>query len=208
MAVVPPGSVAAPADLDGAPFVRVAVPGTAASAARAAGTFRFETCPAYDRHDVWFRGALPELSGEGPRVLSFGGLAYTVQPATTPAAHDETASNGTEYFLSGLDFGVAPARGTRETRLAVWALTNTASLNGATPAVTLTNVVINTELYAQPPNATQKKGPTPLADAVHEPLELLSANEDRLQQVVFAAGRLCRLCGRHRPATFHAGPRR
>ncbi len=126
----------------------------------------------------------------GPMLLSFGGLAYTVQPATTPAAHDETANNGTEYFLSGLDFGVAPARGTRETRLAVWALTNTASLNGATPAVTLTNVVINTELYAQPPNATQKKGPTPLADAVHEPLELLSANEDRLQQVVFAAGRL------------------
>jgi hypothetical protein len=126
----------------------------------------------------------------GPMLLSFGGLAYSVQPATTPAGHDETANNGTEYFLSGLDFGVAPALGTRETRLAVWALTNTATLTGATPAVSLTNTVIDTELYAQPPNATQKAGPTPLADLVHSPLELLSANEDRLQQVVFAAGHL------------------
>ena len=89
-----------------------------------------------------------------------------------------------------MDFGAAPALGTRANRLAVWALTNTASLNSANPAVTLSNVVIDSELYAQPPNAEQKSGLTPLGDAVHSPLELIAANDDRVNQVVFAAGKL------------------
>lgn len=126
----------------------------------------------------------------GSLLSAYGGLAFSIQPATSPAASYETANNGTEYFLSAMDFGAAPALGTRANRLAVWALTNTASLNSANPAVTLSNVVINSELYAQPPNAEQKSGPTPLGDAAHSPLELIAANDDRLNQVVFAAGKL------------------
>jgi hypothetical protein len=128
----------------------------------------------------------------GPMTLTLpdGGLAYSLQPATSPNAGYETANNGTEYFLSGTDWGVAPALGTRANRMLVWALTNSGSLNSATPSVSLSFVVVGSELYAQPSTAQQKSGPTPLGDLVHNPLELLNANEDRTQQAVFADGKL------------------
>src|SRR5262249_57520495 len=109
----------------------------------------------------------------GPMVQSYGGLAYSIQPATAPASHYETANNGTEYFLSGLDFTTAPAFGIRATSLAVWALTNTVSLNNSSPSVTLSNVVINSNVYGQPPNATQKNGPLVLGASLHNPEELV-----------------------------------
>jgi hypothetical protein len=68
-------------------------------------------------------------------------------------------------------------------------LTNTVSLASA-PALSLSLTVVDTETYSQPPNAVQKKGPLYLGDLVHAPEELLSANEDRLQQVVYAGGKL------------------
>lgn len=127
----------------------------------------------------------------GPMLLAEGGLAYTVQPASAPsAAANEVANGGTEYFVSGLDFGVAPALGVRENRLAVWAMTNTSSVGTPVPSISLTNVVINSELYVQPPNAEQKPGDLLLGALLHDPLSLVASNEDRLQQVVFAGGKL------------------
>jgi hypothetical protein len=128
----------------------------------------------------------------GPMTLSLpnGGLAFSIQPATSPNSGYETANNGTEFFMSATDWGAAPALGTRADRVLTWALTNTASLNTASPSVALSFVAVNSELYAQPPNAQQAPGPTPLGDSVHNPLELLAANDDRLNQTVFAAGNL------------------
>lgn len=54
--------------------------------------------------------------------------------------------------------------------------------------MSLSYVVTDSELCAQPPNAVQKSGPTPLGKLLHSPLELVEANDDRLQQVVFADG--------------------
>lgn len=125
----------------------------------------------------------------GPYTLSQGGLAYTVQPATSPDATYATANGGTEYFLSTTDWSTGPAIGVRANTIEVWALTNTGSLKGA-PALTLTNIALPSELYAQPPNAVQMDGPTPLAKSVHDRLELLDTNDDRMNQVVFAAGHL------------------
>jgi len=125
----------------------------------------------------------------GPRTLSQGGLAYTVQPATSPDATYAAANGGTEYFLSTTDWSTGPAIGIRANTIEVWALTNTSSLNG-TPNVTLSNIALPSELYAQPPNAVQADGPTPLAKAVHDRLELLDTNDDRMNQTVFAAGHL------------------
>ena len=89
-------------------------------------------------------------------------------------------------MLSALDFDA-----TTDNRIAVWALTNTKSLDTATPAVTLTApFIISSETYGQPPDAEQKKGPTPLGDAVGEPEEKLAANDDRMNQVVYADGKL------------------
>jgi hypothetical protein len=140
-------------------------------------------------------------AGTTPTVVSFSGLplaegpAYTMQPAITAqgGAH-ATLNNGTEYFLSALDFN-----GTLDNRIAVWALTNTRSLDDAVPSVTLRSRVLDSQVYGQPPDVQQKPGPTPLADLIKsgalgkagaQPLPLIAANDDRMQQVTWADGKL------------------
>jgi hypothetical protein len=125
----------------------------------------------------------------GTSTSSLGGLAFSIQPATSPSPVWNISNGGTEYFMSASDWGAAPALGTRANSLLVWALTNTGSL-ATTPNVSLSFVQVPSELYAQPPNAVQKNGPTPLADAFHSPEGLIAANDDRLQQVAFADGKL------------------
>jgi hypothetical protein len=153
-----------------------------------------------------FRGAqlyamsLATLEAGGGGSISavhFGNLnvapgtpARSIQPATVPPGGTfESAQGGTEYFVSALD----PTH-TLDNRVSVWALTNTGSLSG-TPSVRLNNVIVNTEVYGFPPSTDQKPGSTPYADflasvglKVHE--ELIAANDDRMQQVVFSAGNL------------------
>src|SRR3954454_17870259 len=92
--------------------------------------------------------------------------------------------------MSPPDWGVGPALGTRASRLLVWALTGTATLNSRSPSLSLNLVPIPSEVYAQPPNATQRPGPLSLGGLLHDPLELVATNDDRLNQVVFAAGHL------------------
>lgn len=120
----------------------------------------------------------------GAMTAPDGGIWYTVQPATSPAAGYDTHNGGTEYFLSALDFS-----GTLDNRVATWALTNTSSLN-STPALSLSEVTIDSEVYGQPPNAIQRNGSTPLADTLKSPIALLAGNDDRMNQVVFAGGKL------------------
>ena len=115
-----------------------------------------------------------------------GGVAYSIQPATSPSTSDwSPAAGGTEFALSALDF-----TGGLDNRIATWAFTNTKSLAGRTPNVHLDKVVIASEVYGMPPSAAQKTGPTPLADAVSAKENLLSSNDDRMNQTVFAGGRL------------------
>jgi len=130
-------------------------------------------------------------------MLTAGGLpAFSIQPATSPNQGYEAANNGTAYFMSAMDLGAGPTLGTRASSLAVWALTNTKALDSTNMnQVALSYVVIASEPYAQPPNAQQKPGPTPLASGqlvsgLHDHLELLAANDDRLNQVVYAGGHL------------------
>jgi hypothetical protein len=122
------------------------------------------------------------------------GPAASLQPATSPAAADWVPTNaGTEYLLSSLDFD-----GTVDNRVATWALTNTSSLQSPTPDVHLSHVTIQSEPYVFPPDAVQKKGPTPLRDLLNEqtkpgkPFKLLTiaSNDDRMNQVVFTGGHL------------------
>lgn len=99
-------------------------------------------------------------------------------------------NGGTEYFVSGLG-----RRERLDSRLTVWAMMNTSSLNTATPDLTLVNDTIDTEAYGQPPATDQKPGPTPFLDFLvtqgfknHE--SLIPDNDDRLQQVTLANGML------------------
>jgi hypothetical protein len=128
-----------------------------------------------------------------------GNAWYSIQPATSPISGQfSQAGNGTEFFLSALDFN-----GALDNRVAVWAMSNTSSLNTSSPAVTLQYVVIGSEVYGTPHpagnpaqagnNASQKSGPTPLRDSQSppvDPLEHLNSNDDRMNQAVFANGRL------------------
>ena len=117
-------------------------------------------------------------------LVPFGGLSFSIQPSTQPAGFQlGRENNGTEYFLSSLDF-----TGTVDNRIATWALTNTRSLDQSFPNVSLSFKVIQSQLYGQPVPVVQKNGPTPQATAQGAPIGFLNSNDDRMNQVVFAAG--------------------
>ena len=119
------------------------------------------------------------------------GVAYSVQPATSPTASDwSDAANGTEYFMSAFDFAATEGTATFDNRIATWAMTNTRSLTTRTPDVHVSNTTLHSEVYGQPPVARQKDGPTPLGDFLKEKENRLDTNDDRMQQVVYADGKL------------------
>jgi hypothetical protein len=83
---------------------------------------------------------------------------FTVWPAQSPGtlSYDLNAG-GTEYFLSsnaGDEASGAAFTGS-STNLIVWALTNTSSLNTASPALSLTNKVLTVGQYGVPPKQQQ-----------------------------------------------------
>jgi hypothetical protein len=154
------------------------------------------------------------VSFENPALGPF--RSFTVWPAISPAGHASNASGGTEFFLSstlgdGSETGnTAPS----EDRIGVWAITNTSSLDSATPNLQLSNKLIEADTYTLPPKATQKDGPSPLRECLNdrsdlfgpglgcwalfldaapaepETLALLDSGDTRMQQVLYADGRL------------------
>jgi hypothetical protein len=110
-------------------------------------------------------------------------FAFSIQPATVPPGG--TFATNTEYLVSALDF-----TNTVDDRLVVWALTGTDTLNSATPVLSLVNAVVDTQSYGAPPDAQQKPGAFPLGQSLKDHLELVASNDDRMQQVVFADGKL------------------
>ena len=135
-----------------------------------------------------------------------GNPGFTVWPATTPGNQYAADLGGTEYFLSS--DAAAEANGTgSSTDLIVWAFTNTQSLNTASPALSLSNSVLTVNPYAIPPKAEQKAGDFPLGQCLNntacstfligvpdpfapEVESHLDSNDTRMQQVVYANGKL------------------
>lgn len=125
-----------------------------------------------------------------PNIVQIGSLlgdsGVGLQPATIPPGGAFCASGGgTEYFMSTLDLD-----STLDNQILVWALSNTSSLNNPVPNLTLARRVVNTQDYGFPLPADQRRGPTPLGDALGEPLEKISSNDDSMHQVVYADGKL------------------
>ena len=140
-----------------------------------------------------------------------GTPGFTVWPATSPAGKYENDNRGTEYFVSSQ--AVFNDSGT-DNRLRVWALTNTRSLNSATPDLRLIDNVVKVRQYGVPPPANQKPGDFPLGQCINdttlatpfgpgcwqflfvaepphaEVLTALDSNDSRIQQVVFADEKL------------------
>jgi hypothetical protein len=135
-----------------------------------------------------------------------GNPGFTVWPSTSPDGKFSTSLNGTEYFMSS---DAAPeANGNGASRdLVVWTLSNTASLNGASPALLLGNAVLTVNPYSIPPRAIQKNGNTPLITCLNTPSTCapliiggadpfteaegpLDSNDTRIQQVTYVNGKL------------------
>jgi len=138
------------------------------------------------------KGTTPHIQRiEGAPIASSGygdGIPYSLQPTNSPSISDYvTADNGTEYLVGALEFGKKPFQ--LDNRLAVWALTNTASLNSA-PAIHVNNAIVTSEVYGFPPAIVQPKGPTPLADALKEHENQIDGGDDRMQAAVYADGHL------------------
>jgi hypothetical protein len=97
---------------------------------------------------------------------------FTLWPSQSPGTSQfNLANNGTEYFLSSnaADEAQKPVSGTAGTRtsnqLIVWTLTNTASLNTASPAVSLSNKILTVGQYGVPPKQQQPgSGAAPTTD--------------------------------------------
>ena len=151
---------------------------------------------------------------------------FTVWPAQSPGtASFDLNAGGTEYFMSSnaADEATHPVAGTggdyTSSQIVVWALTNTSSLNGAAPALSLSNKVLNVNQYAIPPRQQQPgSGSAPGSDVplghcannTTTPLfngttgcwrlvagapgsEVVSrpdSNDTRMQQVMYANGKL------------------
>jgi hypothetical protein len=137
------------------------------------------------------------VAGQTPVSIGFQTLTQDGVPGFSiyPARTSDTSAMpaGVEYFMSTLDFagvsGEEPLAERGDHRITVWALGNTASLRTDDPGLFLEPTTINSEPYAIPPAATQMGGkPRPLGG--NQPLEKLDANDDRMQQVFFAAGEL------------------
>ena len=151
---------------------------------------------------------------ESPTLGPF--RSFTVWPAVSAPTQFATGNGGTEYFLSttlgdGSETGnPAPS----ENRIGVWSITNTRSLDAATPRLRLQNRLVPAIRYAVPPQATQKAGPTPLGDCLNDRSDTLApgvgcwglfvnaqptvleketgvdAGDGRMQQVVLDRGKL------------------
>jgi hypothetical protein len=97
---------------------------------------------------------------------------FTLWPSQSPGSSQfNLANNGTEHFLSSnaADEAQKPVSGSAGTRtsnqLVVWTLTNTASLNTASPAVSLSNKLLTVGQYGVPPKQQQPgSGTAPTTD--------------------------------------------
>ena len=112
----------------------------------------------------------------------------SVQPARTPPG--AAYAPDVEYLLSSFDVNVNKS----DQRLAVWALSNTHTLDSAAPSLRLTARVLATEPYAGGPPAgtpvVQRPGPRPLGDLVGEALPTVNADDDRMQAPTYVNGLL------------------
>ncbi len=116
-----------------------------------------------------------------------GNPGFTVWPAVSNPGDYVSENGGTERLLSS--DAVFADSGT-SSHIRIWTLTNTSSLDSATPAVSLTSGFVDTEAYGIPPVSAQKDGPHPQGELRGYPVTPLDSNDSRMQQVYYANGKL------------------
>src|SRR5205823_8339873 len=150
---------------------------------------------------------------------------FTLWPAQSPGTSQFDLSNGgTEYFLSSnaADEATHPVAGFGgnyvSNQIVAWTLTNTSSLNTASPNVSLSNKLLSVNTYAIPPKQKQPGSGLPPTTATpqgyclddtttatiagvgcwrllvgapsNEVVSRPDSNDTRMQQVTFANGKL------------------
>ncbi len=160
-------------------------------------------------------GSVPVFLFDTAAFLLDGNPGFTVWPATTPAQGYEESAGGTEYFLSSVAvFNLSQT----DTRLRMWALSNTQSLSTASPSLALNSSFISVNTYGRPPLADQQAGDIPLGDCINDTNTVITSlggftgcwkalfvtepahnevesqrvdsGDSRMMQVVFANGKL------------------
>jgi hypothetical protein len=133
---------------------------------------------------------------------------FTVWPAQSPGTSSfNTSSGGTEYFLSSnaADEATHPKAGTGgnnvSNQIVLWTLTNTSSLNTASPSLSLNNRLLDVGTYAIPPKQRQPGSGTAPTTAVPQGFCL----NDETTVTVFSALPGC-WRGLVTPAAHAAGP--
>ena len=121
-------------------------------------------------------------------VIPFtSGYEFAIQPATTPpGASNLVASGGVEYFLS------TQAQFSFDGNVALWAMSNTASMATANPNLLLNQILVPSLPYLSPDIAVQRPGPLPYASSLSPAgtLAFIDGSDQRVLSVTYAGGRL------------------
>lgn len=152
------------------------------------------------------------LINTGDPSIPFNG--FTLWPAQAPAGGDDASDddgNGTEYFMSSL--AVFEDNGTSN-QILIWSLSNTRSLNGTTPNLSLDAKFVDTLTYGVPPRSDQKAGDFPFGQCLSDTTtatpfgvgcwrnfftaggpfpnveKKIDSNDSRMQQVYYSQGKL------------------
>ena len=154
------------------------------------GQFSFEGAQLYAISKKDLINFSPTLRGKHFDPLSFPPYfaltdpegAFSLQPAITPPG--DGGEKGTQYLVQSL------AAFRYENQIGVWAISNTAALDTDASQTTIALQRLGTQVYGQPVDAIQRAGPTPLAVSTDMAMQNVAANDVRMQQVVFAGGKL------------------
>jgi hypothetical protein len=153
-----------------------------------------------------------QFDTHGLDTFGFAQNGFTLWPSATPGGGGDPSAGGTEYFMSSNagaeahDTGDGKSTAHPSTQLLVWAITNTSSLNSASPAPSLSVTKLDVGQYAPPPPANQKNGPQPLRQCLNnnscslvlegikdpfaETTSPIDSNDSRMQQVTWVNGKL------------------
>ncbi|MFL6070958.1 MAG: hypothetical protein ACJ72Y_06710 [Actinomycetes bacterium] len=102
---------------------------------------------------------------ENVPTSSYNDVSYTMQPVNALPQDWSTAANGSMFFgMSGSPFTAGLAHS-----IALYRLSNTASLDTNAPNLALRETSVSTEAYATPGFARQESGPMPLLACVNDP---------------------------------------
>ena len=149
------------------------------------------------------------LFNTGDPNIPFPG--FTVWPAISAPGSHSSAHGGTEYLLSSL--AVFTDDGTSN-QLVMWAVSNTKSIDSASPSLSLNGQYVNVDTYGVPPSSDQKPGDFPFGQCLANTTitvgsahgcwrnffasggpfanteKKIDSNDSRMQQVWFANGKL------------------